>query len=258
MMILDYYNNNDKEKKEAEEVADIKEVERRVKARAVGRTKVQTWDDYKRKALAHFHSQPEVAQPGVLTRQQSQEKEKEKTTIASFFEKKGKGLKSSADKFSDYCEIGEIMIMPKKLFYKNTLSIRSLKGNAFTGIKDCQVSDSLAKVILELCQGKVPTNQEIKHLSSSEKRIYDELIYMAKLHKEVSHSGEDTIHQLKHRLSILEGEIEAGNNNPDILREIHKIVNVLSRMGAISHNNAREYLQETVGGLIKPRRKSKK
>ena len=265
-LILNYYNNSDPDKLEADEVNDITEVKKRVKARAVGRTKGITWEEYKKKALAHTPAatQPKskktkdsqvIQQPGVLTRQQS--KEKEKKDITTFFEKQGKGLKSGADKFSDYCEIGEIMVMPKKLFYKNTLSIRSLKGNAFTGIKDCQVSDNLAKIILELCKGKVPAHQEIKHLSSSEKRIFDELVYMAKLHKEVSHSGEETIQQLKHRLSILEGEIQAGNNNPDILREIHKIVNVLSRMGAVSHNNAREYLQETVGGLIKPRRKSK-
>ena len=256
MMILDYYHNYDPEKKEAEAVDDIDEVKKRVKARAVGRTKGTTWEEYKKKATDYFYSQPGIQKPGPLTRAKSQDTEKK--SITSFFEKKGKGLKSGADKLSDYCEIGEIMVMPKKLFYKNTLSIRSLKGNAFTGIKDCQVSDNLAKIILELCQGKVPAHQEIKHLSSCEKRIFDELVYMAKLHKEVSHSGEDTIKQLKHRLSILEGEVQAGNNNPDVLREIHKIVNVLSRMGAVSHNNAREYLQETVGGLIKPRRKSKK
>ena len=255
--LVDYFN--EQRKGSGSYVKSIKQIKAILiaEAKAEGKPSSKVYDQWKANASTEYfhymdllmkHNEYESGQPA----------EEGYHSAGEGLKSLGKGLKSYAEQLPSLCEIGSIQIMPKKLYYKNILSIRSLKGNAFTGIKDCTVSDQMVKVILELCKGKIPSPQEIKHLSSSEKRIYDELIYMAKLHKEVSHSGEETIKQLKHRLSVLEGEIDAGNDNQEITKEIHKIINTLARMGALSHNNAREYLHETVGGLIKPRRKGKK
>ena len=113
---------------------------------------------------------------------------------------------------------------------------------------------------MKILKGQEPTALEFKKLQLNEKPLFDTLIYHSKLHKlnpNLPNSAENTLRELKHRLNLLEGEINAGNNNNDIKKEIHTVVHRLVGMGALNHSLARGYLNDLIGPIIIPRRSKK-
>ena len=55
----------------------------------------------------------------------------------------------------------------------------------------------------------------------NEKGIYDSLIQIAGLHKDVDNNFGETKQHLKKRLELVEGEIGAGNTNPALKKELN-------------------------------------
>jgi len=54
----------------------------------------------------------------------------------------------------------------------------------------------------------------------------------------------EQINNLKNCLEIAEGEIKAGNDNPEVLSELQEIIYKLYHLNVISLNNARNYLKQ--------------
>ena len=75
------------------------------------------------------------------------------------------------------------------------------------GFQNIPVSDSLVEIIMKLCSNEMPNKNWINNLSTSEKHIFNTLIHIAHLHKEVEHSKDITINHLKERINLIEGEI---------------------------------------------------
>ena len=61
------------------------------------------------------------------------------------------------------------------------------------------------------------------------------------LHKTMVNTVDDTLHELKKRLELISGEIEAGNNNKELLKEAHQILFSMAQMNVITHVAANEY-----------------
>ena len=143
-------------------------------------------------------------------------------------------------------KFGKISINPDKLYYKNILSIRSgRKGNnAIAGVRDEGISDSLVKIIMNIMDGKAAKRNEIMDLSSHEKILYDNLLVLSGLHKTQENTKDNTAAKLKYRLKLIEGEIEAGNNNIDLLKELHSVLYKMSIMGLITYLTARKRFKE--------------
>ena len=74
--------------------------------------------------------------------------------------------------------------------------------------------------------------------------MYDRLVNLAKLHKLIPHNVEKTKNDYKKRLKILEGEIEIGNNNHDIIKEIKEIKESLRNLGCINKTQQNDYLKQ--------------
>ena len=66
---------------------------------------------------------------------------------------------------------------------------------------------------------------------------------MAGLHKHIDNDRPEHIKELKEQLQITEGELMAGNNNPDTLKELKGIFNVIISLGIISLVNIRKHLK---------------
>ncbi len=88
-------------------------------------------------------------------------------------------------------------------------------------------------------------------MSSSEKQLFDILLYVSGLRKnkfinktENASAKDANIKELKQRFKIVEAEIQAGNNNPVVKAELKDIVNKLVLYHVISQNNGKEYLQQ--------------
>lgn len=156
----------------------------------------------------------------------------------------GEGMGIPQEELPKSCKLGKIEIDLNKLFYKNILSIKQ-KGFKITGAKNMPVSDEFIKIIMDLCKDKkYPTTKDINKLQIHENQVFDALLHLAGLHKRVEHTANKTIDQLKTRLTLIDGEISAGNTNKMLKQEIRDIVFKLHHLGEITGNSANEYLKQ--------------
>ena len=90
---------------------------------------------------------------------------------------------------------------------------------------------------------KQPIPKSLKMLSRAERETYDLLMTMSGLHRSEHYTGDDTGHikNLKERLSLVEGEIMAGNNNDSLLTELHEILMRLHYFKVITVTQARRH-----------------
>ena len=69
------------------------------------------------------------------------------------------------------------------------------------------------------------------------------LLFQAKLHKKFKTNTNETLSQLKEKHKVIEGEILAGNNNPELLKELKEVLMKLFHLKAISIPAIKKYLK---------------
>ena len=137
---------------------------------------------------------------------------------------------------------GKIALDLNKLFYQNVLSIKRHNGNKIIGHKNKRVSDNFVEIILKMFENKPITQTDLKNIKD-EQMIYDNLIVQSGLHKlkKIPTNIEQTSEQMKNRLGLITGEIEAGNSNKKLLEELHGLLFKMVRVHLISKNAAAAY-----------------
>jgi hypothetical protein len=145
---------------------------------------------------------------------------------------------------NDYVNFGKVIIYLKKLYYKNELVVKWKTKLSIQGFKNCKVSERFVSIIMAMLEGKYPQLNDLNLLPSTERQIFDRLISLSGLHKVVSNTGDKTISDLKHRLQLIEGEIEAGNDNKELFSEMYKVLHSLKDFGVISSKKIKEYLKQ--------------
>ena len=137
---------------------------------------------------------------------------------------------------------GKIALDLNKLFYQNVLSIKRHNGNKIIGHKNKRVSDNFVEIILKLFENKQITQTDLKNIKD-ELMLYDNLIVQSGLHKskKIPTNIEQTSEQMKNRLGLITGEIEAGNSNKSLLSELHELLFRMVRVHLISKNAATAY-----------------
>lgn len=137
---------------------------------------------------------------------------------------------------------GKIKIDLNKLFYRNILSITDGKGKQMNGYPNKRVSDNFVDVIFKILENKTITKTDLKNIHS-ERMIYDNLIVLSGIHKSKSipTTIEDTAPEMKNRLGLIVGEIEAGNSNKELLKELHELLFKMSQINLISRSAATKY-----------------
>ena len=155
----------------------------------------------------------------------------------------GEGMGIPHEELPKSCKLGKIDVDLNKLFYKNVLSV-SHNGFKINGVKNTPVGDEFVKIIMDLCKGKYPTTKDLKKLEPGETQTFDALLHLAGLHKRVEHTANKTVQNLKNRLTLIEGEMSAGNTNKDLYAEAKDIVYKLHHLGEITQNSANDYLKQ--------------
>jgi hypothetical protein len=165
---------------------------------------------------------------------------------------KGWGMKHD-EEVPKLANFGKNIILLNKLYYKNILSVKDKKMHSVEHMPNVKVSDTLADIIFNMCKNanaNKPTKETLDTLKSSERVLFDLLLYVSGLSKSKSistisgNSKDKHIKELKERLKLVEAEIQAGNNNPVVKAELKDIVNKLVLYHVISQNNGKEYLQQ--------------
>ena len=142
----------------------------------------------------------------------------------------------------EYAYFGDIVIMLAKLYYHNILSVKMKSGRIIEGFKNSKVSNLFVDIIMDIYADKDVSNS-IKDLNMNEKNLMHSLLFQAKLHKKFTTNTNETLSQLKEKHKVIEGEILAGNNNPELLKEMKEVLMKLFHFKAISIPAIKKYLK---------------
>jgi hypothetical protein len=156
--------------------------------------------------------------------------------------KKGAKLKQ----VPKHCEFGKLVILLNKLYHSNMLSIKDKNNINVQGLPNTKVSDDFVNLIMKICTNKDVIKNDVYNLDQKEIILYNILISKAGLSKKYEIDVKKTVKILKDRLTLLEGEIQAGNNNNDLKKELYDVIFKLSNIGAIPVSSARKYYNDTV------------
>lgn len=154
----------------------------------------------------------------------------------------GFGIKT--EEIPEKVTFGKLVILLRKLYYKNILAVKHHNMISIVGLKNTKVSDKLVKILMGMVEGTNPQAFELNGLSINEKQLYDRLIQLAGLNKMIPHSTEKTVTDLKTRMKLIEGEITAGNNSPLLLQQLYVIVHSLKDFGVLKNKDIKNYLSQ--------------
>jgi len=115
---------------------------------------------------------------------------------------------------------------------------------SIVGFKNTKVSDRLVKILMGMVEGTYPQLFELNALSINEKQLYDRLIQLAGLNKMIPNTQDKTVSDLKLRMELIEGQLNAGNNSPLLLQELYVIVHSLKDFGVLSQKDIKNYLSQ--------------
>ena len=155
----------------------------------------------------------------------------------------GWGMKS--DDVPKHAHFGKNIILLNKLYFQNVLSIKDKKMHSVENFPNVKVSDKLTDILYHMCiKNTKPTKEIINSLNATEKKLFDLLLYVSGLGKNIGTNKDENITELKDRLKLVESQIKAGNNNPVVKKEMKEIIQKLYLYKVISHNNGKAYLKQ--------------
>jgi len=161
----------------------------------------------------------------------------------------GEGL--TQEKKDKKVKFGDVVIMPNKLFYDNVLSVSRPDGVKINGFKNKHVSDDFVVCVVKMLHKRDDFQHDLNKLSSTERILLDNLLKLANLHKKViTGSGNESINNLKNELQILEGQIQAGNNNESLKKKLHDILHKLAYFKVISLTQATKHYKDIVNNFF--------
>jgi hypothetical protein len=152
----------------------------------------------------------------------------------------GYGLKTES--IPDICHFGKNIILLKKLYYNNILSVKNKKMHAIEYFTNVKVSDNFVDVILQMCKNSKPN---INILTQDEKQLLDTLLHVCGIKSSANSSNkDDVLNELKNKFKLVEGQLRAGNNNPLVIKELKYILKKLTLYNVVTLKNSKDYLKQ--------------
>jgi len=139
----------------------------------------------------------------------------------------------------DWEEFGDIYISPRDLYFKDKLVLATKNKKRIVGFTVKRLSQHMVKIFNQILKDQQPT--DIHLMTPDEVLIYNTTLRRAGLHKKFP--THEVIGDMKRRITILEGEIAAGNDNKLLKRELRHLVVYLYTYGCITKQNMDEYLK---------------
>ena len=79
---------------------------------------------------------------------------------------------------SNYAKFGNLVVLLKRRFYKNLLSIKTKSGHTIEGLKNTKVSDTFVEIIMKMYRDDA-VDGLIKNISNTETGLHNSIVYMA-------------------------------------------------------------------------------
>lgn len=146
-----------------------------------------------------------------------------------------------------YGRIGDHIIKLQPL-EKNILTINTPNGWAVKGLPSKTISSNLVNVFKEIVGEGIPKYSSIEDLTEGEKDFLNKIARITKIEDrvKVKTPTKTDLDKLVNRFEILKGEICAGNNSNELVKEFKKIIMTLSNEGMLPKGQAREILMDLV------------
>lgn len=119
-----------------------------------------------------------------------------------------------------YIPFGKYVIHKHKLS-GGILQVRTVKGGAIPKIPTLGISPALGKIIKKMVGGSLPTYDEMSSLNDDEKNTLYKVFKLSQVDKADMLPSPDKTkeEQEMNRFQILKGQIQAGNNSAELIRE---------------------------------------
>ncbi len=151
-----------------------------------------------------------------------------------------KGIQNTAPQ---YVPFGKFIINPNKLS-RGICEVRSLSGGKLGKYPDKQLSPSLTKIMRRILDNRMPDEYDYNEMDMNDQNFLYDLSRDAKINDRLNiptpklcKDGEE-----QNRFEILKGEIQAGNDNREMVKEFKHLLVRFSNDGRIKKNEAREIL----------------
>ena len=147
----------------------------------------------------------------------------------------------------NYKEFGKFMVNMKYL-YNGELLVKYKKSYApVPSIRRTKVSNDFVDELMYIFDTEKIDYEKLKELTDKENNLFKELVMKSGLYDKLKYNyknSRENIGDIIEEYEIVKGEIEADNDNPELLTKIKSIVKKLYHYGKISENEYRELTNE--------------
>lgn len=147
----------------------------------------------------------------------------------------------------NYKEFGKFMIS-NKLLYDNILLIKYKKSYApIPLIKRQKISDDFKEELMYMFDTGQIDYEKLRELSDTENNLFKTLILKSGLYDKLKYNYSQTREKLDDILeeyAILKGEIEADNNNPELIKRCKSVLIKLFNYGKITKEEYNEIIND--------------
>jgi hypothetical protein len=149
------------------------------------------------------------------------------------------------EKTPSYIQFGKHLLHQHDL-HGGILKIKRLSGSIINDLPTQSIGGKLKKVLITLTGTGNPSFEDINELNEHEKNLLNKIVKNCKIDQRLLVPTPDKTkeEQFYNRLQILSGEIGAGNNNPQIVRELKTLLLKLKNSGRIPARHAHAILEE--------------
>jgi hypothetical protein len=143
---------------------------------------------------------------------------------------------------SNYKEFGKFIINTKML-YQNILSVKYKSNAPIPSIKKIKISNDFVNGIVYIFDTGKIDYEKLRDLTNAENDIFKNLVMKSGLFNILKYNYNETrenIDDVIEDYEVLKGELEAGNNNPDVLEKCRKVIKKLFIYGKISESEYNE------------------
>ena len=149
----------------------------------------------------------------------------------------------SYEKPKPYRQFGRYLIHHHKL-KDGILMIKYPSGNRVQQIPSAKISPELTTVLREMAEGRTPQYKHFEGMSVEDKEKFHHIVRHSQFETvEVPHPNRDALDKEVERFEILRGEILAGNDNKEMIREFKAKLLKFSREGRIPRREANEIME---------------
>jgi hypothetical protein len=163
----------------------------------------------------------------------------------------GKGFENTKVDFSQgvkkepmYVPFGKHFINRTKLLGKGILMLRRKGGNTINNLPTVKISNELKDVIAGLIENMNPSFGSIANLSPEDKDLYNKVIRETSIDQRllIPSPTLDEDQKTWHRFQVLAGELNAGNDNPEMIKELKKLLVILANKQMLPKGQCRELI----------------